>query len=87
MTTSRTQRDVIVTVVALVLVVVVINLVARGLDSAVGGSEPGGATGLVLRDQRRRARRRTRSCSPTTAIRCNGSAATSGAACSTRAPC
>src|SRR5207344_1533965 len=43
--TSRTQRNVIVTLVALALVILVINLIARGLDSAVGGSQPGGASG------------------------------------------
>ena len=43
--TSRAQRNVIVTLVALVLVILVINLIARGLDSAVGGSQPGGASG------------------------------------------
>jgi hypothetical protein len=45
MSTSRTQRDVVITLVVLLLLVVVINLIARALDSAVGGSEPGGARG------------------------------------------
>jgi hypothetical protein len=43
--TSRAQRNVILTIVALVVLIVVINLIARGLDSAVGGSEPSGASG------------------------------------------
>ncbi len=43
--TNRAQRNVIVTLVVLVLLVVVINLIARALDSAVGGSQPGGASG------------------------------------------
>jgi hypothetical protein len=43
--TSRAQRNVVVTLVALVVVILVINLIARGLDSAVGGSQPGGASG------------------------------------------
>ncbi len=42
--TTRT-RAVVVGVVGFVLAIVVMNLVARGLDSAVGGSEPGGASG------------------------------------------
>ena len=41
----RRTRAVVVGVVGFVLAIVVINLVARGLDSAVGGSEPGGASG------------------------------------------
>ena len=40
-----TQRRVVLGVIAFVVLVVVLNLVARGLDESVGGNAPGGADG------------------------------------------
>jgi hypothetical protein len=42
---DTTRRTVVITVVAAVVVIIAMNLLARGLDEAVGGSKPGGAEG------------------------------------------
>jgi hypothetical protein len=41
----RTQRNVVVTILVAAVVIVVINLIARALDDAVGGSQPSGNPG------------------------------------------
>jgi Domain of unknown function (DUF4350) len=42
---NRTQRNVVTTIIVAVVVIVVVNVIARGLDDAVGGSQPGGNPG------------------------------------------
>jgi hypothetical protein len=44
MTRSR-ERTVVIAVLVVVAVIIVVNVLARALDDAVGGSEPGGASG------------------------------------------
>ena len=50
--------------------VVALNLLAAGLDDAVGGNEPSGEPGSVVRDDTRAGSAAMRNCSRATAIRC-----------------